>query len=65
MDEIIIEVLDDGSIKVTTDKVGPANHMSADKLLSFIDELAGGAVQRQKRQGTHTHAHTQHHDLNQ
>ena len=48
-DSIRIEILEDGTISVTTDKVSGTNHMSADKLLKSIFDLAGGEVKSRKR----------------
>ena len=56
-DDIQFEILDDGTIKVTTDKVSDANHVSADKLLRMVAELAGGEVKRTKRAHGHGHHH--------
>jgi hypothetical protein len=53
-DEIQIEILPDGSLKIETDEVSAANHMSADDLVKFIERLAGGETQVKHK---HTHAH--------
>ena len=47
MDSMKITILDDGSIKVETDKISAANHMSADKFMEFL-RTAGGAPQERK-----------------
>lgn len=61
MNDIInIEILEDGRIKITTDKIGQANHTCADNLLEEIARLMGGEVIRAKRSMAHTHqAHQQ------
>jgi hypothetical protein len=64
-DEILIEILDSGDIKITTDPVSGPNHMSAEGLLRTIAEIAGGDTQRVRRRSTkvqhkqhiHTHGH--------
>jgi hypothetical protein len=56
-DVIQIEVLDDGTIKATTDPISSANHLSADKFFRLLQERAGGATVRNKRSNTHTHVH--------
>jgi len=57
-DEILVEILDDGRIKVTTGKISVANHMSAEKLLDMIETLAGGTVEAKKRNpAMETHHH--------
>ena len=58
-DKIEIEILEDGTIKITTDNISPANHLSADQFLREIERLAGGSVTKQKnrRAGQHVHRH--------
>ncbi len=57
-DTLKIEILDDGTIKVTSDVVSAANHASADKFVTFLARLAGGATTITKRsKHTHSHAH--------
>lgn len=56
-DEWIVEVLEDGRIKITTGATSPAIHTTADKLLAEINRLAGGEVQRERRKGVHGHTH--------
>lgn len=48
-DSIQIEVLADGTLKITTDKVSGPNHISAEALLSDIAKECGGKTERQKR----------------
>ena len=59
MDIINIEVLDDGTLKVTTDQISGANHRNADELLKLVDQLMGGETQKARRK--ETHSHTTHH----
>jgi len=66
MDEIQIEVLADGTIKVTTDPISPANHMNADQLINFLHRLTGGEQTKTKRtdvhrHGEHSHSHSHDH----
>ncbi len=56
-DEIKITILADGTIKVETDGVGQANHLSADKLLATMARLAGGTTETIRKPQAHTHAH--------
>jgi hypothetical protein len=58
-DKIEIEILEDGTIKVSTDSISPANHLSADQFLKEIERLAGGKVTKQKNRhaGQHSHRH--------
>jgi hypothetical protein len=48
-DAIKYEILEDGTISVTTDEVSGTNHVSADKLLRQAFELAGGPTTCRKR----------------
>ena len=57
-DILTIEILDDGTIKTTTDPISPANHQSAEAFLKGITQLAGGEMTREKR---HKHHHHHHH----
>lgn len=59
-DEILFTVLDNGDVKIETDKISAANHASADKLLDEITAALGGkkAVTKKGRIGHgHTHGH--------
>ena len=58
-DSIQITILQDGTIRVSTDEVGQANHLSAEKFLEAMARLAGGEseLQRKGRAHAHTHSH--------
>lgn len=56
-DTIQIEVLEDGTIKVTTDPISGANHANAEQFLAFMSTLAGGETTRVKRGDAHSHSH--------
>lgn len=60
-DIIKIEILEDGTIKTTTDPISGPNHQSAESFMRTITSLAGGAVSRIKRALTHAHAHVHGH----
>ncbi len=70
-DSIQFEVLTDGTISVTTDQISGTNHVSADRLLKQLFELAGGTVTARKRTRLevahnleavlHEHVHDGHH----
>ncbi len=60
-DDLEFEILEDGTIKVSTDKISEANHVSADKLLRLVAQLAGGEVKKTKRRHGHSHNHHGHH----
>lgn len=61
MDNITFEILPDGTIKTTTDKVSMPNHANAEAFLREVARLAGGTVERKRRHG-HTHSHTHEHE---
>lgn len=56
-DELKIEILKDGTIKVETDEVGQANHLSADKLVQAMARMAGGETTVQRKGKGHVHQH--------
>lgn len=60
-DNIIITVLEDGTIKTETDKVSMPNHANAEAFLRDIGRLAGGPITRKHRHGLSlAHAHDHH-----
>lgn len=63
-DTLTIEILEDGTIKTTSDAVSGANHANAEQFLRQMATLAGGATTRTKRKDahSHTHSHTKDHD---
>ena len=58
MDEITIEILEDGTLRVTTNKIGDVNHINAESLLKFIKDNMGGKVEVRKRKEAHQHVHS-------
>lgn len=62
-DVLEIEILADGTVKITTDTISPANHINADQLLKFLSTLTGGEVTKAKNRKslTHTHQHDRAH----
>ena len=62
IDTLAIEILEDGTIKTTSDAVSAANHESAEQFLKAVARLAGGETTRETRRDVkhghvHTHAH--------
>jgi hypothetical protein len=55
-DIINIEILEDGTIKAVTDKISPANHVSADLFFRLLQKDCGGA-RNEKARSLHTHTH--------
>jgi len=71
-DAIQITILDDGTLKIETDKVSGPNHTNAEGLIRELFRLAGGKGRRTLKTGAslhhalhaHTadgHTHHQHH----
>ena len=54
-DVIQYEVLEDGRIKWTTDRISPANHTNADRFLAEIGRLLGGTTEVKRKSESHTH----------
>lgn len=48
-DSFEIEILDDGTIKSTTGKVGAQNHQSAEGFFGFLARVTGGKFSRTRR----------------
>lgn len=61
-DDITIEILEDGTIKVITDPISGANHSNAEQFLQFMGRLAGGETSRQRKGTGHQHHHGHEHD---
>jgi hypothetical protein len=61
MDELRIEILPDGTIKVETDEVSQANHASAEAFLRLINQMCGGEQSRKRKAHAHVHGHAKHH----
>lgn len=64
-DDIQIEILDDGTVKITTDPISAANHVNADAFLAALGKMLGGATEvksRGKTVNAHSHAGTHAHD---
>jgi hypothetical protein len=61
MDSIRIRILEDGTIRIETDAVSQANHMSAEQLLRDVAAACGGESTRQRKSAAHTHHHAHDH----
>ena len=62
-DAIEIEILEDGTIKITTDPISGPNHVNAEAFLREMARMAGGETTRTRRSDkTHTHGHGHSHD---
>ena len=59
-DKIAITILLDGTIKIETDKISGPNHLSAEKFVKAVRELAGGTTQTTRKAAAmqrHDHVH--------
>lgn len=66
MDKIQIEILEDGTIKVSTDRVSMPNHVNAEGFLRQMFALTGGEITRRAKHAashvfgqSHSHSHDQ------
>lgn len=60
-DIIEIEILEDGTIKTSTDQIGQSNHQNAEEFMAEMARNLGGATETEKRRVSHAHAHTHQH----
>lgn len=51
-DKVQIEILEDGTIKMTTDPISAPNHQNAEQFLKTVSRLAGGETSREQRKDT-------------
>lgn len=61
MDAINIEILPDGTIKMTTDRISGANHLSAEGFIRECVTLAGGKTKATRKGTAHAHTHAEKH----
>ena len=62
VDTLQIEILEDGTIKTTSDPISAANHANAEEFLKFLARMAGGETTRERRKDAqHLHRHRHHH----
>jgi hypothetical protein len=60
-DKMSITILPDGTIKIETDKISGPNHLSAEKFVKAVNELAGGDTTATRKVGAmHSHLHNAH-----
>ena len=58
IDKIEIEILADGTLKMTTDKISAPNHGNFEALIREIVAMAGGEYTSKQKHGTVGHTHT-------
>ena len=63
-DKMSITILPDGTIKIETNKISGPNHLSAEKFVKAVNELAGGDTTATRKvvamhnvHNEHTHTH--------
>jgi hypothetical protein len=62
-DELIVTVLDDGTVKVESPgAISPANHTSAEGFLRTLARELGGETTRERIGQAHTHEHVHDHE---
>lgn len=61
-DEMIIEFIGNGMIKVTTDKISGPNHMKAEEFLAALARGLGGQVTRTSKGSSKPHIHEHSHE---
>lgn len=60
IDRLVIEILGNGTIKTTSDRVSVANHDNAEQFLRAMARMAGGETKREARKDVkahHQHVH--------
>jgi hypothetical protein len=57
MDKIEIEILKDGTIKLSTDKISMPNHGGAEMLIHELVKEAGGSTTKIRKTNTTYHEH--------
>jgi len=62
MDKMNITVLEDGTLKVETDKISGGNHIGAERLILELIKAQGGASKRERRGHHHHHGHEHTHE---
>ena len=61
-DSLDITILEDGTVKIETDRVSNANHINAEAFLKYLSELTGGKTTRTRRGHSHSHTHDHSHE---
>lgn len=56
-DQLNIEILDDGTVVVSSDQISAGNHRGAEELLKVLETLMGGESIRTKRKVQQTQHH--------
>lgn len=62
MDNITCTILEDGTVRVDTDKISGPNHSNAEAALQFLAKELGGDVHRVSRHPATQHIHEHGHE---
>ena len=57
MDRINFEVLEDGAVRFSTDKISKKNHANADEFMEMMKDFIGEVKEVKKVKHSHEHAH--------
>jgi hypothetical protein len=57
VDKLEVEILPDGTVKISTDTISTANHLGADQLFAFLGRLLGGETISHPKAQAHRHTH--------
>ena len=49
-DEMVVEILEDGTISVQTSEISEKNHVSADQFLDDLEEAMGGVRKTEQKE---------------
>lgn len=61
--EMEIEILADGTVKITTDRFSGPVHVTAERFLAYLEgELGGQTTVRRRAAHVHVHEHAHEHD---
>ena len=62
MDKVKISILEDGTIRMDTDRISQPNHGNCEMLIREMIKLSGGKAERKHKHGgnAHTHSHGEH-----
>ena len=61
-DELSIEILPDGTIKIETDKISGPNHVNAERFLDALAQLTNSKPVRTPKSHAHHEHHTHEHE---
>ncbi len=60
--DIMLEILEDGTVSIKTSDISMTHHLSADEMLDELEDMLGGSSHIVKRTDGHAHAHTHGHN---